>query len=85
VIIFLGWAIAKALAEAGLDLADDGLSFSLSDHGAEADEDAGEAARSMQASAWAPIETTQLEPGAAGPMRLYGFELAARSGLDVRI
>lgn len=75
--------LEKALAEAGLDLAEDGLSFSLSDDGAQA-RDEGAEPRFTRA-AWSRSESLTVETSTpAGPLRLYGFELAARRGLDVR-
>ena len=75
--------LEKALAEAGLDLAEDGLSFSLSDDGAAGEE---RDAQGFDTAAWTSAETLTAEaPAAPGPVRLYGFDLAARSGLDVRI
>ncbi len=75
--------LEKALAEAGLDLAEDGLSFSLSDDGAASEE---RDASGFDTAAWTSAEALTAEaPAAPGPVRLYGFDLAARSGLDVRI
>jgi flagellar hook-length control protein FliK len=76
--------LEKALAEAGLDLADDGLSFSLSDDGAPSDGEAHDAPR-FSTAAWSRSDAAGAEAPAPGaPARLYGFELAARRGLDVR-
>lgn len=76
--------LEKALADAGLDLADDGLSFSLSDEGQAFEDEPG--APAFDTAAWTASEALTAEaPAAPGPVRLYGFELAARSGLDVRI
>lgn len=75
--------LEKALADAGLDLADDGLSFSLSDQGADARDEGGEPR--FDAAVWTQSEgMTGQEALSAAPTRLYGFELAARRGLDLR-
>lgn len=75
--------LEKALAEAGLDLAEDGLSFSLSDDGAQARDDGAEPR--FTRAAWSRSEDLTAEASTpAGPLRFYGFELAARRGLDVR-
>lgn len=77
--------LEKALAEAGLDLEEGGLSFSLSHQG---DDDGAEhVAPDFKADAFAAANAAgAIESGPArGPARLYGFELAARSGLDMRI
>ena len=76
--------LEKALAEAGLDLAEDGLSFSLGDDGAQPGEE--EAGADFNAAAFGSAEALAEAPGPApsGPVRQYGFELAARRGLDVR-
>jgi flagellar hook-length control protein FliK len=76
--------LEKALAEAGLDLAEDGLSFSLSDDGAPAGGEEHDAPR-FSTAVWNQSEALGAEPAALNaPVRLYGFELAARRGLDVR-
>ncbi|MCR9129519.1 MAG: flagellar hook-length control protein FliK [Alphaproteobacteria bacterium] len=75
--------LEKALAEAGLDLAEDGLSFSLNDDGAPSRDDGAEPR--FTSAAWSQTETVLAETAdSAGPLRLYGFEIAARRGLDVR-
>ena len=77
--------LEKALSEAGLDLAEDGLSFSLSDDGAPPDDDRSGA--DFGAATPGTAEAPAGDPGAgpSGPVRHYGFELAAKSGLDLRI
>jgi hypothetical protein len=76
--------LEKELAEAGLDLADDGLSFSLSDDGAPSDGEARDTPR-FSTAAWSRSEAASAEaPAPNAVVRLYGFELAARRGLDVR-
>lgn len=75
--------LEKALAEAGLDLAEDGLSFSLNDDGTPSRDDGAEPR--FTSAAWSQAETVLAETAdSAGPLRLYGFEIAARRGLDVR-
>lgn len=78
--------LEKALAEAGLDLAEDGLSFSLSDDGAGFGDGAdGEPAFAAPADAAGDSAGHSSADAALAPVRFYGFDLAARRGLDVRI
>jgi flagellar hook-length control protein FliK len=75
--------LEKALADAGLDLAEDGLSFSLSDDGAPQRDENGEPLISCPTGCDREAFPTET-PGVTSSMRLYGFELAARRGLDLR-
>lgn len=75
--------LEKSLAEAGLDLAEDGLSFSLSDE--RGGDDAQEGGPAFNGAAWARVDAGAETVPTSAPLRLYGFDLATKTSLDVRI
>jgi hypothetical protein len=76
--------LVRALEDAGLDLAENGLEFSLSQGGDETERGSG-----RFTPVFVDTETTTGEAAASstppGPATLYGFALHARARLDVRI
>lgn len=77
--------LERALADAGLDLSDNGLQFELSQGGEDAADDFGPSGDGFAVYSDAAPSGAVSDP-AAGPMtRLYGFALSGASGIDVRI
>ncbi|MEN0653728.1 MULTISPECIES: flagellar hook-length control protein FliK [Hyphobacterium] len=77
--------LERALAEAGLDLSDNGLQFELSQGGDDTDDRFGTPRDGFAVYSDAAPNGAAADP-AAGPMtRLYGFALSGGSGIDVRI
>ena len=77
--------LEKALEEAGLDLAENGLEFSLSQGGEQAFEDQPGRFRPVFAGAETLIETQDAPSGPPTAPNLYGFALSERARLDMRI
>lgn len=75
--------LERALEEAGLELGHDGLSFELSQGEDDPDQTPSDANR------FSVLEFTEDHSGpitaAAPPRELYGFQLSARSGVDIRL
>ncbi|TRO92982.1 flagellar hook-length control protein FliK [Glycocaulis profundi] len=74
--------LARELEEAGVELAEDGLSFELA-----SGDDGDRTGPDADAPGWIPLTVAGAATDEAGPAsapRLYGFALHARTGVDVR-
>ncbi|MBI1233930.1 MAG: hypothetical protein GC208_05450 [Alphaproteobacteria bacterium] len=77
--------LERALADAGLDLSENGLQFELSQGGDDTADQFGPSGDGFAVYSDAAPSGAVADP-AAGPMtRLYGFALSGASGIDVRI
>lgn len=77
--------LERALAEAGLDLADSGLEFELSQGGDQSGDDSARPGNGFAVYGDAALGAAAPDPSAGANTRLYGFALSATSGIDVRI
>lgn len=77
--------LERALNDAGLDLAEDGLTFQLSEGG---DQQSAEAERGSQFNIYGQDDDGAQDLAAeidAGPSDAYGFRLSRRDGVDLRV